>query len=125
MLALLGRRPSGGYSQRAGLFLHGHYDLSPEMPARETTSPSTLAARLADKRVLVCVGAGGVGKTTTSAALALGLALRGKRVAVVTIDPAKRLASALGLADLSGEPHRIDTRELNDAGGSSQASCGR
>ena len=68
---------------------------------------STLRARLAGKRVLVCVGAGGVGKTTTSAALALGLAMRGQRVAVVTIDPAKRLASALGLAELSGEPRRI------------------
>jgi len=86
------------------------------MAARETTSPSPLAARLAGKRVLVCVGAGGVGKTTTSAALALGLAQRGGKVAVVTIDPAKRLASALGLEELSGEPHRIDARELDEAG---------
>ena len=53
-----------------------------------------------EKRVLVCVGAGGVGKTTTAAALALGLALRGRKVAVVTIDPARRLASALGLEEL-------------------------
>jgi anion-transporting ArsA/GET3 family ATPase len=68
----------------------------------------TLQARLRDKRVLVCVGAGGVGKTTTAAALALGLALRGRKVAVVTIDPAKRLASALGLAELPSEPQRID-----------------
>ncbi len=69
---------------------------------------STLGARLSDKRVLVCVGAGGVGKTTTSAALALGLAQRGQKVAVVTIDPAKRLASALGLAELPSEPQRIE-----------------
>ena len=82
------------------------------MAVRQTTSRGTLAARLADKRVLVCVGAGGVGKTTTSAALALGLAMRGQKVAVVTIDPAKRLASALGLELLSGEPHRIDPRAL-------------
>jgi anion-transporting ArsA/GET3 family ATPase len=54
------------------------------------------------------VGAGGVGKTTVSAALALGLAARGRKVAVVSIDPAKRLASALGLDDLTGEPHRIE-----------------
>ncbi|HLL91384.1 MAG TPA: ArsA-related P-loop ATPase [Solirubrobacteraceae bacterium] len=70
--------------------------------------PASLLARLKDKRVLICVGAGGVGKTTTSAALALGLAARGRKVAVVTIDPAKRLASALGLARLSDEPSRID-----------------
>jgi anion-transporting ArsA/GET3 family ATPase len=67
-----------------------------------------LGARLRGKRVLVCVGAGGVGKTTTSAALALGLAMRGRKVAVVTIDPAKRLAAALGLRELSGEPRRVD-----------------
>ncbi len=71
-----------------------------------------LRGRLRGKRVLVCVGAGGVGKTTTSAALALGLAARGQKVAVVTIDPAKRLASALGLEELSGEPHRIDSARL-------------
>jgi anion-transporting ArsA/GET3 family ATPase len=49
-----------------------------------------------------------VGKTTTSAALALGLAAEGRKVAVVTIDPARRLASALGLRELSDEPRRID-----------------
>src|SRR5262249_9370367 len=48
-------------------------------------------------RVLVCVGSGGVGKTTTAAALALWGALRGRRTAVVTIDPARRLADCLGL----------------------------
>jgi anion-transporting ArsA/GET3 family ATPase len=66
-----------------------------------------LSSRLRTKRILICVGAGGVGKTTTSAALALGLAMQGQKVAVVTIDPAKRLASALGLSELSGEPRRI------------------
>jgi len=86
------------------------------MAVRESSSPGALASRLAGKSVLVCVGAGGVGKTTTSAALALGLAIRGQKVAVVTIDPAKRLASALGLEQLSGEPHRIDATELTDAG---------
>ncbi|HEX7609785.1 MAG TPA: ArsA-related P-loop ATPase [Solirubrobacteraceae bacterium] len=75
-------------------------------PGKTTSSPE-LRERLRDKRVLVCVGAGGVGKTTTSAALALGLAMAGQKVAVVTIDPARRLASALGLAELSGEPRRI------------------
>jgi anion-transporting ArsA/GET3 family ATPase len=69
---------------------------------------SALQNRLKDKRVCICLGAGGVGKTTTSAALALGLAARGQKVAVVTIDPAARLAAALGLEELSGEPRLIE-----------------
>jgi anion-transporting ArsA/GET3 family ATPase len=60
-----------------------------------------LAARLAGMRVCICLGGGGVGKTTTSAALALALAARGQRVAVITIDPARRLAAALGLQQAS------------------------
>ena len=52
---------------------------------------------LEGKRIVICAGSGGVGKTTTSAALALGMAERGMKVAVVTIDPAKRLANALGM----------------------------
>src|SRR4051795_960953 len=67
-----------------------------------------LTERLSGKRVLVCVGAGGVGKTTVSAALALGLAARGQRVAGVTIDPARRPADALGLDELGNEPHLVD-----------------
>jgi anion-transporting ArsA/GET3 family ATPase len=69
-------------------------------------------ARLQDKRVVICAGSGGVGKTTTSAALAMGLAAEGKRVAVVTIDPARRLANALGLDDLGNEPHLVDPMRL-------------
>ena len=56
--------------------------------------------------VLVCAGAGGVGKTTTSAAIALAAAERGRRVVVVTIDPAKRLADAIGVS-ISHEPSRV------------------
>jgi anion-transporting ArsA/GET3 family ATPase len=77
----------------------------------------TLRARLRGKQVIICVGAGGVGKTTVSAALALGLAQRGGKIAVVTIDPARRLASALGLDELDAAPHRIDTSALEDNGG--------
>src|SRR5206468_10310546 len=77
----------------------------------------SLAERIAGKRVLICAGSGGVGKTTTSAALALGLAARGQKVAVVTIDPAKRLASALGLSELSGEPRRMEPAMLAAQGG--------
>ena len=71
-----------------------------------------LAQRLQGKRVCVCLGAGGVGKTTTSAALAFALAERGAKVVVVTIDPARALAAALGLGELSGEPHQIDPQLL-------------
>jgi anion-transporting ArsA/GET3 family ATPase len=63
--------------------------------------------RLEGKRVVICAGSGGVGKTTTSAALAMGLAAAGQRVAVVTIDPAKRLANSLGLAELDNEPRLV------------------
>jgi anion-transporting ArsA/GET3 family ATPase len=76
------------------------------------TNTARLPARLAGRRVVVTLGAGGVGKTTTSAALALGLAMRGAKVAVVTIDPARRLATALGLDELADAPHRIDPAPL-------------
>jgi anion-transporting ArsA/GET3 family ATPase len=65
--------------------------------------------------VCICVGAGGVGKTTIAAALAVALAARGRRVAVVTIDPAPRLAGALGVRELPSEPLQIDTSTLAGA----------
>jgi anion-transporting ArsA/GET3 family ATPase len=68
----------------------------------------TLDGRLDGKRVIICAGSGGVGKTTTSAALAMGLAASGLCVAVVTIDPAKRLANSLGLDELGNEPRLVD-----------------
>jgi anion-transporting ArsA/GET3 family ATPase len=74
------------------------------MPDRERT----LSERLEGKRVCICAGAGGVGKTSISSALALGLAARGQRVAVLSIDPARRLAEALGMSDLSDQPRRVD-----------------
>jgi anion-transporting ArsA/GET3 family ATPase len=69
---------------------------------------STLEELLAERRICICAGPGGVGKTTTSAAIAMGMAARGRRVAVVTIDPAQRLADALGLDALSNEPRQVD-----------------
>ena len=60
-----------------------------------------------DPRVIVMVGSGGVGKTTSAAALAVGLAESGLRTAVLTIDPAKRLAQALGLDELGGAPQPV------------------
>ncbi len=67
------------------------------------------ATLIDDAEVIVCCGSGGVGKTTTAAVLGLEAARTGRRVVVVTIDPARRLADALGLADgLAAEPQRID-----------------
>lgn len=83
---------------------------------RLATAGSRLAGRLRRQSMCVCAGAGGVGKTTISAALALGLAAAGQRVVVITIDPARRLATALGLAELGGEPRRIDLAGLTVGG---------
>src|SRR6188472_4308680 len=69
---------------------------------------TSLEPLLEGKRMVICAGSGGVGKTTTAAAVALGLAERGAKVAVVTIDPARRLANALGLDALSNEPTRVE-----------------
>jgi anion-transporting ArsA/GET3 family ATPase len=69
---------------------------------------TSVAALLEGRRIVVCAGSGGVGKTTTAAALAMGMAERGLKVAVVTIDPARRLADALGLEELGNEPRLVD-----------------
>jgi anion-transporting ArsA/GET3 family ATPase len=74
------------------------------------------AALLEGKRICVCAGSGGVGKTTTSAAIALGMAARGAKVAVVTIDPAKRLAGALGLEELGNKPRLVEPERLSSGG---------
>jgi anion-transporting ArsA/GET3 family ATPase len=60
------------------------------------------------RRIIVCCGSGGVGKTTSAAVVALEGARLGRRTVVVTIDPAKRLADALGLAGLTDTPSRIE-----------------
>ena len=75
-----------------------------------TTPPALdMAAILRDtsNRVVVCCGAGGVGKTTTAAAMALRAAEYGRTVVVLTIDPAKRLAQALGIESLGNTPQRV------------------
>jgi anion-transporting ArsA/GET3 family ATPase len=76
----------------------------------------SVADLLEGKRVCVCAGSGGVGKTTTSAAIALGMAAAGAKVGVVTIDPARRLANALGLEQLHNEPHRVEPDRLAAGG---------
>jgi anion-transporting ArsA/GET3 family ATPase len=68
---------------------------------------STIEETVRASRLLVCVGPGGVGKTTFAAAVATGAARRGRRVALLTIDPARRLADALGLAGLDDREHSV------------------
>jgi anion-transporting ArsA/GET3 family ATPase len=76
----------------------------------------SVAEMLDGKQIAICAGSGGVGKTTTSAAIATGLAERGARVVVLTIDPAKRLADSLGLEELGNEPRRVEPKLLERAG---------
>jgi anion-transporting ArsA/GET3 family ATPase len=77
---------------------------------------TSVAEILTDRKICICAGSGGVGKTTTSAAIASGLAARGMKVAVLTIDPAKRLADSLGLEELGNEPRKVDPALFADAG---------
>ena len=74
------------------------------------------ASLLRERRIVVCVGAGGVGKTTMAAALALGAAREGRRALVLTIDPARRLADALGVGALGNEPRAIAPEILTQLG---------
>ncbi|HXY40445.1 MAG TPA: ArsA-related P-loop ATPase [Vicinamibacteria bacterium] len=73
---------------------------------------AALDRALSTRRVLVVAGSGGVGKTTTAAALAVRAARAGRRVLVCTIDPSRRLTTSLGLNSLSGRPRPIDLRRL-------------
>jgi anion-transporting ArsA/GET3 family ATPase len=76
----------------------------------------TLEELVAKRRVIVTVGAGGVGKTTTAAALSVAAAQRGRRVLCLTIDPAKRLAESLGIERMSAEAHDVDRSRFAAAG---------
>ncbi len=75
-----------------------------------------------ERRILVCVGSGGVGKTTTAAAFALAGARAGRRTLVMTIDPAKRLANSLGLAHLEHEEQRVPDEKIAAVGARSGGS---
>jgi anion-transporting ArsA/GET3 family ATPase len=78
-------------------------------PGTKATAPLDISKIIADRaaRVVVCCGSGGVGKTTTAAAIALRAAEMGRKVVVLTIDPARRLAQSLGVADLDNAPQRV------------------
>jgi len=69
-----------------------------------------------ETRIVVCCGSGGVGKTTTAAAFALRAAERGRDVVVLTIDPARRLAQALGLTELDNTPREVAGIDLSGGG---------
>ena len=77
-----------------------------------TVASNNLKQLLNQHELVVCCGSGGVGKTTTSAVLGIEAACQGKRVLVLTIDPAKRLANALGLSELGNEIKQVDLSQL-------------
>jgi anion-transporting ArsA/GET3 family ATPase len=89
----------------------------------DTTTLHTLAAVVANADLVVTCGPGGVGKTTTAAAVGLAAARAGRRVVVVTIDPARRLADALGIVGDTDEPHLVAgaTKGATRRGGSFSA----
>ncbi|TCP56884.1 arsenite efflux ATP-binding protein ArsA [Tamaricihabitans halophyticus] len=83
------------------------------------TSPKLQVDKLLDDqdtKVIVCCGSGGVGKTTSAAALALRAAERGRQTVVLTIDPARRLAQALGLKELGNHPRQVQLPDWEPAG---------
>ncbi len=95
---------------------------SAQPPAARGSGVLDVDALLDDPRtrVIVCCGSGGVGKTTTAAAMALRAAERGRRVVVLTIDPARRLAQSMGLVELDNTPRPVAGVDIS-AGGSLDA----
>ncbi|MEE6307442.1 ArsA-related P-loop ATPase [Plantactinospora veratri] len=88
----------------------------PDHPAPELDIDQILADP--GVRIVVCCGSGGVGKTTTAAALALRAAERhGRRTVVLTIDPARRLAQSLGLSELDNTPRQVKGIDVESSGG--------
>jgi anion-transporting ArsA/GET3 family ATPase len=95
---------------RAGEGPRGQEDPAPAAALR-------LAHRLGGLEVIVCCGSGGVGKTTVSAALAAAIAsISDRRVMVLTVDPARRLATALGMTGIGADPVAVSASRLRDAG---------
>ncbi|MFE6159775.1 ArsA family ATPase [Streptomyces sp. NPDC056486] len=95
----------------------GHQDTTRPLDPARTLDVDTL---LDDPktRIVVCCGSGGVGKTTTAAALGLRAAERGRKVVVLTIDPARRLAQSMGIDSLDNVPRRVKSIDGSDGHGS-------
>lgn len=81
-------------------------------PSRPEGQPTFLDPLIRTKKVIVCAGAGGVGKTTTAAAIGVASAVQGRRVLVLTIDPARRLAEAMGLPEAATTPTAVARERL-------------
>jgi anion-transporting ArsA/GET3 family ATPase len=88
-------------------------DVAPALPDEMSTFIEPLVRT---KRVIVCCGAGGVGKTTTAAAIGVAAAVEGRRVLVLTIDPARRLAEAMGLPESARDPSAVPRARLDEMG---------
>lgn len=86
------------------------------MSKRVAESHHDLNTLIATQRLIICVGSGGVGKTTTAAAIGIQAAQLGKRVLVITIDPARRLANALGLSAIGNRETEISPFILHASG---------
>lgn len=87
---------------------HADDESGPDDPGGGPAVAPDLETLATTAGTIVCTGSGGVGKTTTAAVIALEAARQGRRACVVTIDPAKRLADALGLEGLTNEPSPIE-----------------
>jgi anion-transporting ArsA/GET3 family ATPase len=88
-------------------------DIRPVLPGTESTFLQELVR---GKRVIVCCGAGGVGKTTTAAAIGVAAAVQGRKALVLTIDPARRLAEAMGIPEASRAPAPVPREKLATIG---------
>ena len=96
-------------------------------PGEVRPGPALEVDRLLDDprtRIIVCCGSGGVGKTTTAAALGLRAAERGRHVVVLTVDPARRLAQSMGLSSLDNTPRPVPGCRHAARGGAA-AACTR
>jgi anion-transporting ArsA/GET3 family ATPase len=97
--------------------------MTPPAPSAAGATPALDVDRLIDDRrtrIIVCCGSGGVGKTTTAAAIGLRAAERGRHVVVLTVDPARRLAQSMGLSSLDNTPRPV-AGVATEAGGSLHA----
>ena len=90
--------------------------LQPGNPDPGRRTDESLLGRVSGKRIVLCLGPGGVGKTTLSAALALNLAQNGEKTLVCTLDPARRLAQALGLRQRGNAVGQVPAESLSAAG---------